>query len=339
MKKFLDITGLKTLVDWIKSKFNSVEKAQYVANRNFKKYTRKKEKEIYILGKAMKQSPIGQTCWYYTGSYPCKRIIDGYNRIKHHHDFNINLVRLFMNQFTPPPHKVNDTNINLLLEGFYYNITFYNFNNEIEHNVSGFFKVKESEYDIENQSLVLEQFEKIDLEFYDYFNFSYIPSDSITTGETNGHKSIYFSVYTKAHTPNENDIVKSNTYKLEYSNFKGAFVKKIKYPPMTIGYNNGYRFEYGTTYNDLLCDKSYVFDRFYLMKRGTTRRRNVAMRKGPKFSNVRDLAKIAEPGYYQLWYIYGKIFTYCRDFVITTATWDFSDKSKLKPKTLMVIYP
>ena len=104
MKKFLDITGLKTLVDWIKSKFNSVEKAQYVANRSFKKYTRKKEKEIYILGKAMKQSPIGQTCWYYTGSYPCKRIIDGYNKIKYRHDFNINLVRLFMNQFTPPPH-------------------------------------------------------------------------------------------------------------------------------------------------------------------------------------------------------------------------------------------
>ena len=43
MKKFLDITGLKTLVDWIKSKFNSVEKAQYVANRSFNKYTRKKD--------------------------------------------------------------------------------------------------------------------------------------------------------------------------------------------------------------------------------------------------------------------------------------------------------
>ena len=109
---------------------------------------------------------------------------------------------------------------------------------------------------------------------------------------------------------------------------------------MTIGYNNGYRFEYGTTYDDLLGNNTFdVFDRLYLKKRGTTRRRNVAMRKGPKFSNVRDLTKIAEPGYYQLWYIYGKIFTYCRDFVITTATWDFSDKSKLKPKTLMVIYP
>ena len=103
MKKFLDITGLKTLVDWIKSKFNSVEKAQYVANRSFKKCTRgKKEKEIYILGKAMKQSPIGQTCWYYTGSYPCKRIIGGYNIIKYRHDFSINRVGLFMNQFTPP---------------------------------------------------------------------------------------------------------------------------------------------------------------------------------------------------------------------------------------------
>ena len=60
----------------------------------------------------------------------------------------------------------------MLLEGFYYNITFCNFYNEIEHNVSGFFKVKESEYDIESQSLILEQFEKIGLEFYEYFNFS-----------------------------------------------------------------------------------------------------------------------------------------------------------------------
>ena len=49
MKKFLDITGLKTLVDWIKSKFNSVEKAQYVANRSFKKYTRKKRKRYTFL--------------------------------------------------------------------------------------------------------------------------------------------------------------------------------------------------------------------------------------------------------------------------------------------------
>ena len=227
----------------------------------------------------------------------------------------------------------------MLLEGFYYNITFYNFYNEIEDNVSGFFKVKESEYDIENNSLKLEQYKKISLEFYDYFNFSYIPSESITTGETNGHKSIYFSVYTKQHTPNENDIVKSNIYKLEYSNINGAFVKKYKYPPMTIGHNNGYRFEYGTTYNDLLDNTPYDFIGFYLKKRGTTRRRNVGMRKGPKFSKVRDLTKICEPGYYQLWYIYGNIFTYCRDFVITTATWDFSDKSKLTPKTLMVIYP
>ena len=98
MKKFLDITGLKTLVDWIKSKFNSVETAQYVANRSFKKYTRgKKEKEIYIIGKAMKQSPIGQKCWYYNGNS---------NTLKPSGDcsgsFNINFVRLFLNQFTPP---------------------------------------------------------------------------------------------------------------------------------------------------------------------------------------------------------------------------------------------
>lgn len=226
----------------------------------------------------------------------------------------------------------------MLLEGFYYNITFYNHYSEIEHNVSGFFKVKKTEYNIESHSLILEQFEKIGLEFYDYFNFSYIPSDSITTGETNGHKSIYFSVYTKDHTPNENDIVKDNMYKLEYSDFKGVFVKKIKYPPMTIGYNNGYRFGYGATYDDILNNTSYVFDRLYLKKRGTTRSKNVGMRKGPKFSVVRLLDKIAKPGYYQLWHIYGNKITYCRDLVITTATWDFMDKSKLKPKTLMLIY-
>ena len=90
MKKFLDITGLKTLVDWIKSKFNSVEKVQYVANRNFKKYCRgKKEKEVYIIGKAMKQSPIGQRCWYYFG------VNNNY--------VHINFARIFMNQFTTPP--------------------------------------------------------------------------------------------------------------------------------------------------------------------------------------------------------------------------------------------
>ena len=101
MKKFLDITGLKTLVDWIKSKFNSVEKAQYVANRSFNKYTRKKEKEIYIIGKAMKQSPIGQKCWYYNGNSNSS-MIDG----DYFGTFNINFVRLFLNQFTPPPHTV-----------------------------------------------------------------------------------------------------------------------------------------------------------------------------------------------------------------------------------------
>ena len=150
MKKFLDITGLKTLVDWIKSNFNRVEKAQYVADMRFNKYTRKKEKEIYIIGKAMKQSPIGQKCWYYNGNSNSSAMYGN-----HLGTFNINIVRLFMNQFTPPPHKVYDTNINLLLEGFYYNITFYRADNEIEHIVNGFFKVKESEYDIEYQSLKL----------------------------------------------------------------------------------------------------------------------------------------------------------------------------------------
>lgn len=93
MKKFLDITGLKTLVDWIKNKFNAIDKAQYVANRNFKKYCRgKKEKEVYIIGKAMKQSPIGKICWYYLCT--------------HSNYVHINFARIFMNQFTPPPTRL-----------------------------------------------------------------------------------------------------------------------------------------------------------------------------------------------------------------------------------------
>ena len=98
MKKFLDITGLKALVDWIKNKFSAIDKAQYVANRKFKKYCRgKKEKEVYIIGKAMKQSPIGQKCWYYNGNSNSSMIDGDYLGT-----FNINFVRLFLNQFTPP---------------------------------------------------------------------------------------------------------------------------------------------------------------------------------------------------------------------------------------------
>lgn len=48
MKKFLDITGLKTLVDWIKSKFNSVEIAQHVVNRSFKKIYKGEKRERNI---------------------------------------------------------------------------------------------------------------------------------------------------------------------------------------------------------------------------------------------------------------------------------------------------
>ena len=60
-----------------------------------------------------------------------------------------------------------------------------------------------------------------------YYNFAYIPSDSIITGDTNGRKSISFSVYLKYHEPNENDIIKSGKYKLEYSKHTGYYVKKL----------------------------------------------------------------------------------------------------------------
>ena len=215
MKKFLDITCLKTLVDWIKSKFNSVDKAQYVANRNFKKYTRgKKEKEIYIIGKAMKQSPIGQKCWYYTGNYNIST-------------FNINLVRLFLNQFTPPPHNVWE-NRNLLLEGFNYNIKFYSDTSAFEYDkVSGFFKLSDYELNELNNTLEFHGRKLIKSIPYGVFNFAMIPSESITTGETNGHKSISFSVRMKFHELNENSIVKSGKYKLEYSTYTNNYVKKL----------------------------------------------------------------------------------------------------------------
>ena len=222
MKKFLDINGLKTLVDWIKSKFNSVEKAQYVANRSFKKYARKKEKEIYIIGKAMKQSPIGQKCWYYNGNSNTSTPSGDYLG-----SFNINLVRLFLNQFTPPPHNVWD-NRNLLLEGFDYNITFY-FNYSKIGELNYHFNVEETEIDEHMHVLKLKQSYPIGLNLRDnYSNFGCIPSESITTGETNGRKSISFSVYLKMYYPNENDIVKSSMYKLEHRKSDYCLVKKLK---------------------------------------------------------------------------------------------------------------
>lgn len=46
----------------------------------------------------MKQSPIGQKCWYYNGNSNTSMENGRYSC-----SFNINFVRLFLNQFTPPP--------------------------------------------------------------------------------------------------------------------------------------------------------------------------------------------------------------------------------------------
>lgn len=326
MKKFLDITGLKTLVDWIKSKFNSVEKAQYVANRSFKKYTRKKEKEIYIIGKAMKQSPIGQTCWYYNGnsntSTPSGDCLGS---------FNINFVRLFLNQFTPPPHSIWD-NMNLLLEGFDYNITFY-FNYSKIGELNYHFKVEETEIDEHSHGLKLKQSYPIGLNLrHNYSNFGCIPSESITTGETNGRKSISFSVYLKMYYPNENDIVKSSMYKIEHRKSDWCLVKKLK--DSDYYFNESAIFERGTTYSYLLESTVYngiKFESYYIKKRGTSRKRR-RLRVGPKFSKVNNLNKCIEPGYYQLWKNYRGVKTHINDFVITPKRWE-----KGKPITFKIL--
>ena len=326
MKKFLDINGLKTLVDWIKSKFNSVEKAQYVANRSFKKYARKKEKEIYIIGKAMKQSPIGQKCWYYNGNSNTSTPSGDYLG-----SFNINLVRLFLNQFTPPPHNVWD-NRNLLLEGFDYNITFY-FNYSKIGELNYHFNVEETEIDEHMHVLKLKQSYPIGLNLRDnYSNFGCIPSESITTGETNGRKSISFIVYLKMYYPNENDIVKSSMYKLEHRKSDYCLVKKLK--DSDYFFYEGAILESGTTYSCFLEDTVYVgrkFESYYIKKRGTSRKRR-RLRVGPKFSKVNNLNKCIEPGYYQLWKNYRGVKTHINDFVITPKRWE-----KGKPITFKIL--
>ena len=326
MKKFLDITGLKTLVDWIKSNFNRVEKAQYVADMRFNKYTRKKEKEIYIIGKAMKQSPIGQKCWYYNGNSNSSTMYGN-----HLGTFNINLVRLFMNQFTPPPHNIWD-NRNLLLEGFDYNITFY-FNYSKIGKLNYHFKVEETEIDEEKHCLKLKQRYLIGLNLRDtYSNFGYIPSESITTGETNSRKSISFSVHLKEYFPNENDIVKSSKYKIVRRKSDYGLVKKLK--DSDCFFFEGTILESGTTYSYLLESTVYYgrkFESYYIKKRGTSRKRR-RLRVGPKFSKVNNLNKCIEPGYYQLWENYRGVKTHINDFVITPKRWE-----KGKPITFKIL--
>ena len=328
MKKFLDITGLNTLVDWIKSKFNSVEKAQYVANRSFKKYTRgKKEKEIYIIGKAMKQSPIGQKCWYYTGNYNIST-------------FNINLVRLFLNQFTPHPHNVWE-NRNLLLEGFNYNIKFYSDTSKFEYDkVSGFFQLADYELNELHNTLEFTGRKLIKSRLYGAFNFAMIPSESITTGETNGHKSISFSVRMKLHKPNENSIVKSGKYKLEYSTYTNEYVKKLSSKFINhycINITNETPIQFGTTYSDIIESSIYGrYESLYLKKRRTTIDGYTKQRRGPKFTKISNLLRTAEPGYYQLWAYYHGVITHVIDFVLTTKTW--TNTPKIKPSKLKIIY-
>lgn len=327
MKKFLDITGLKTLVDWIKSKFNSVEKAQYVANRNFKKCCRgKKEKEVYIIGKAMKQSPIGQRCWYYFGV--------------HNNYVHINFARIFMNQFTPPPHKVDDTNINLLLDGFDYNVTFY-------HNLSYIYSYSDkfsiardiwSGYNIYYGSWVC----RIPDMYGGAYNFAYIPSDSIITGDTNGRKSISFSVYLKYHEPNENDIIKSGKYKLEYSKHTGYYVKKLGIKKINIIHELiGFTFEYGENYDFILNIISKIGygnkkSSCFLRKRCTKTVIKRGIQKGPMFKTIKSTTKKVDTGYYQLWCNYCYTTTHITDFVITVKNWDMDSNN---PKWLKIIFP
>ena len=236
--------------------------------------------------------------------------------------FNINLVRLFMNQFTPPPHNIWD-NRNLLLEGFDYNITFYCYSIKIGE-LNSNFKVEETEIDEDMHELRLKQRYLIALNLRDtYSNFGYIPSESITTGETNSRKSISFSVHLKEYFPNENDIVKSSKYKIVRRKSDYCLVKKLKDSDYYY-FNEGTILEAGTTYSYLLESTVYYgrkFESYYIKKRGTSRKRR-RLRVGPKFSKVNNLNKCIEPGYYQLWENYRGVKTHINDFVITPKRWE-----------------
>lgn len=210
----------------------------------------------------------------------------------------------------------------MLLEGFDYNITFYFHDSKIGE-LNDHFKVEETEIDEDRWGLNLKQRYLIGLILgHNYFNFGYIPSDSITTGETNSRKSISFSVYLKEYFPNENDIVKSSKYKIGHRKGRYQLVKKLKDSYDYI--YEGAIFERGTTYSSLLEDTvnfGRKFESYYIKKRGTSRKRR-RLRVGPKFSKVNNLNKCIEPGYYQLWKNYRGVKTHINDFVITPKRWE-----------------
>lgn len=219
----------------------------------------------------------------------------------------------------------------MLLEGFDYNITFY-FNYSKIGELNYHFKVEETEIDEDMQGLKLKQGYLIGLDLRDSSNFGCIPSESITTGETNGRKSISFSVYLKMYFPNENDIVKSSMYKIEHRKSDYCLVKKLK--DSDYYFNESAIFERGTTYSHLLESTGYngrKFESYYIKKRGTSRKRRY-LRVGPKFSKVNNLNKCIEPGYYQLWKNYRGVKTHINDFVITPKRWE-----KGKPITFKIL--
>lgn len=221
----------------------------------------------------------------------------------------------------------------MLLEGFDYNITFY-FNDSKIGELNNHFKVEETEIDKGKHGLKLKQRYLIGLNLRDnYSNFGCIPSESITTGETNNRKSISFSVYLKYHEPNENDIIKSGKYKICHRKSDNCLVKKLKDSDYYY-FNDGVIFEYGTTYSSLLENIHYYcgkFESYYIKKRGTSRKRR-HLRVGPKFSKVNNLNKCIEPGYYQLWENYRGVKTHINDFVITPKRWE-----KGKPITFKIL--
>ena len=220
----------------------------------------------------------------------------------------------------------------MLLEGFDYNITFY-FNYSKIGELNDYFKVEETEIDEDMQGLKLKQSYLIGLVLRgDCSNFGCIPSESITTGETNGRKSISFSVHLKQYFPNENDIVKSSKYKIGHRKGCYQLVKKLK--DSDYYFNESNIFERGTTYSYLLESTVYngiKFESYYIKKRGTSRKRR-RLRVGPKFSKVNNLNKCIEPGYYQLWENYRGVKTHINDFVITPKRWE-----KGKPITFKIL--
>lgn len=229
----------------------------------------------------------------------------------------------------------------MLLEGFNYNIKFYSDTSNLEYDeVSGFFQLADYELNELNNTLEINGRKLIKTILYGSFNFDMIPSESITTGETNGHKSISFSVRLKLHEPNENSIVKSGKYKLEYSTYTNNYVKKLSSKFINnhcIEITNEMPIPFGTIYSDIIKSSFDArYESLYLKKRGTTIDGYTKQRRGPKFTKISNLRRTAEPGYYQLWVYYHGVITHAIDFVLTTKTW--TNTPKIKPSKLKIIY-